>query len=114
LKDELTYPAKPAETKVQEQPKTTTVVIQIDDREDALTQEMWAEYVDRVDFEVVRVADDVMFSGCSRGDAPSREACWVVCIFTIRIEELKEELLLAKEVFGQVSIAVTIGETQFI
>lgn len=91
-----------------------TVTIQIGNSDDKLSQKRWSEYWSEVcgnisDFEI-----DQHFSASSHGYAPWQNHCWVMVIKESDIPSLINRLTDVRKQFEQESIAITIGETQFI
>jgi len=93
-----------------------TVTIQIGNTDDKLTQRRWSEFIVRMDHLVHNVSSKVHFHGGSAFDSTWQNVAWVFEMgtnlaetgaFTGAIEELRKR-------FNQDSVAVTIGETQFV
>lgn len=91
-----------------------TIVIQIGNSDDKLTQQQWSKYVERV-YEKIKIhAREIHFSGGSQFDAPWQNACFIFEIKKLYCAALLVELRTIREDFNQDSIALTQGETSFI
>lgn len=92
-----------------------TIIIQIGNSDDKLTQKEWSAYVKKIERAIIKHASEVHFSGFSVGDAPWQNAAWVFVPdpegFT---KYLPERLREIRTEYRQDSIAWTEGETQFI
>lgn len=91
-----------------------TAVIQIGNSDNKLTQDMWAQFVETVNNLVEISAYQVLFFGGSPNWYPWQNMCWVIDIETDKIIDLKSALTAEKKSFKQNSIAITIGETEYI
>lgn len=91
-----------------------TVIIQIGNSDNKLTQGEWASFVAEVDM----VANDHVlhthFKGGSDWDAPWQNACWVCEMNGDKIEALKEGIGVCRRNYKQDSVAMTFGETEFV
>jgi hypothetical protein len=90
-----------------------SATIQIGNSDDKLTQSEWSEFVSAVQDLIMDLQYNVHFHGCSIGSAPWQNACWVVEL-TNDGRELKRMLARLAFDYQQDSIALTIGEVQFI
>lgn len=93
----------------------TTVVIQIGNSDNKLTQNEWAHFCVYAHSAISENVYQVHFKGGSDYDAPWQNACWV-CEMTAHnsLEKLKGELSVLCEQFRQDSIAITCVETEFV
>jgi hypothetical protein len=91
-----------------------TVIIQIGNTDDKLSQREWASFVDAVRDEIHLNAWEIHFSGFSSSDAPWQNACWVVSMDDDRLFGLKQELCYFAHQYNQESIAWTEGITEFL
>jgi hypothetical protein len=97
------------------QPKAVgleTVVIQIGNSDDKLTQLEWAKFVNDIRYLVGNHANEIHFFGGSSNWENWQNACW---IFTSDVvPELLENIKSIRQNYKQESVAVTIGNTQFV
>lgn len=92
-----------------------TYVIQIGNSDNKLTQNQWAHFVVGVNLAICSHCGHVHFKGGSDWDAPWQNACWVcVPISEEAANLLRSDLALEAARNGQESIALTVGETEFI
>jgi hypothetical protein len=91
--------------------KLRTVVIQIGNSDDKLTQGQWALYV--IEVGGVLKEHEIHFSGGAESSAPWQNYCWVVNIKDDAMDGMFERLQGLRMRYNQDSIAVTIGDTQF-
>ena len=92
----------------------TTVVIQIGNSDDKLSQIEWSAYIHAVNSVIDKYADEIHFTGFSSPTVIWQNACWVVTLNTNVSTNLWAglESLLGK--FNQNNIAWTEGITVFI
>jgi hypothetical protein len=90
-----------------------TVVIQIGNSDDKLSQVEWSQFVRRVS-KLVDEYGEVHFSGHSTPDAPWQNACWVVEVEEDQLGDLTNFLTECRMLFKQDSVAMTCGQTAFI
>jgi len=90
-----------------------TLIIQIGNSDDKLTQKEWADFCNNINFTVLKFGD-VHFTGGSKWDAQWQNACWIFNAYKEDIPDIKSLLKMDRERYRQDSIALTIGETQFI
>lgn len=89
-----------------------TVTIQIGNTDDKLSQAQWSRFVDEVRHWLERRSEQIHFAGCSPGGMPWQNACFVA--------EVDNQMMLRSQLrhfaakYGQESIALTIGRTEFI
>lgn len=94
-----------------------TAVIQIGNSDDKLPQKTWSNFVLDVQSVIQVNMLTTHFSGTSASSAPWQNACWVVEIpnpVDYILRELREELGVLAEKYEQNSIALTIGDTEFV
>lgn len=94
-----------------------TITIQIGNSDNKLTQQEWNSFI----YDVLRCIlgiiieqDQIHFRGGSNPDEPWQNYCWVINLDEERIPELREWLASAADRFKQDSIAMIIGDTEFI
>ena len=114
MSTEETLHVTPEATSSQETVKLTTMVVSIGNSDDKLSQRKWSHFVNDVKYEVYVAAYRVHFYGCSDGGKEWQNACFVFEIDVTRIEAIKAALQKLRIGYLQESIAVTIGETQFV
>lgn len=88
-----------------------TLVVQIGNTDNKLTQQQWAEFC-RLTHSVVSRYGALQFSGGSATDAAWQNYCWVLSARSM--DGLRTELAVLAHQFKQESIALTVGDTQFI
>lgn len=88
-----------------------TVVIQIGNSDDKLKQAEWASYVHEVS--LAFIGTQVHFSGGAECSKPWQNYCWVVNVENDVMAGMFEILQVTRRKYKQDSIAVTIGDTQF-
>jgi len=94
--------------------KAITMVVQIGNSDDKLSQGKWSNYIDYVHDKIKPFANEIHFNGGSSFDAPWQNACFVLEIDYVSISKLRTELTSVKKLFDQDSIAITCGDTEFI
>ena len=88
-----------------------TVVIQIGNSDDRLTQSEWAKFVNDMNHIVENHADEIHFFGGSSNWENRQNACW---IFTSDVvPELLQNIKPIRQNYKWESVAVTRGCTQF-
>lgn len=92
----------------------STCTIQIGNSDDKLTQREWARFVDDTRAEVASLATAVHFTGFSPSDAVWQNACIVAEIDRAVIDGLTKRLAVLATHYRQDSIALTVGETEFV
>lgn len=92
---------------------STTIVIQIGNSDNKLTQCMWSHYVEYMRAAIANIVYRMHFQGGSCFDAPWQNACWVCEVSDEKIYDLKEAVRECRMRFEQESVAVTVGETEF-
>jgi hypothetical protein len=91
-----------------------TVTICIGNSDDKLTQKEWSEFITMMNKMLRQVYAETQFSGFSAPNAPWQNACWVVGIHDHKIEDLKNRIRHIRGMFKQDSVAVVVGETEFV
>ena len=92
-----------------------TYVIQIGNSDNKLTQNQWAHFAAGVHLAVSSHCRQIHFKGGSDWDAPWQNACWVcVPVSEESANLLLNDLVLEAARNQQESIAVTVGETEFV
>ena len=91
---------------------TQTVTILIGNSDDGLTQKEWSEFYRNAE-DIIRDSGSVQFSGPSVGAAPWQNACWVVVLDT-PLDRLRKWLVVLAQRWRQDSIAIVVGETEFV
>lgn len=93
-----------------------TITIQIGNSDDKLTQREWANFVDAVARIIAGYEPHISthFYATSPNDMPWQNACWVIgCPDELHLAVI-ELVKQTRTLFRQDSVAVTIGETQFV
>lgn len=94
---------------------TTTVVIQIGNTDDKLTQSEWSQYVEDMSRVIEMWATTIHFFGGSSTWEPWQNVAWVIECSQRNQLELQNELIpIIRHRFGQDSVAWTKGSTEFI
>lgn len=91
-----------------------TVVIQIGNSDDKLSQFTWSAYCMQIRRMLARVTKEIHFIGGSPFDAAWQNACFVASIERHRKTELVESLAKIRKDYKQDSVAVMFGTTEFI
>lgn len=91
-----------------------TVVVLIGNSDDKLSQKEWSHFYDVVWVYLSNHSIDVHFSGTSIPNRSWQNACFVASVPDEEILPLKTRLSHFKEYFKQNSIAILIGDTEFI
>ncbi len=91
-----------------------TATIQIGNSDDKLLQHQWSHFCDRVGDTVRRYASEIHFRGFAPSDAPWQNAAWVIAIDEDALARLRAELSVDALGFRQDSIALTVGDTEFV
>lgn len=95
-------------------PTTKTIVIQIGNSDDKLSQAEWAQFVEAVAYAVNAYALEVHFNGFSPPQEKWQNAAWVAVCDEAATLELGRELKRTRAHFRQDSVAFTIGDTKMI
>lgn len=93
-----------------------TGIIQIGNSDDKLSQKEWAEFISNIDQVLQNWQVGLHFHGYSLPDKPWQNACWVFEVDNdlMGLDDLKAELAYIARQFRQDSIAVTLGDTEFV
>lgn len=91
-----------------------TITIQIGNSDNKLTQSEWAHYVESTKICIENTVNQVHFFGGAPNWYPWQNVAWVCIIFDECIDDLTKKLIGIRKSFNQDSIAVTIGDTEFI
>ena len=91
---------------------SNTVVIQIGNSDNKLTQQEWAEFIGRIRKAINAYCGHRHFDGGF--DRPWQNACFVAEITPECMEPLLSEIAIVRQRFRQDSVAVVFGETQFV
>ena len=91
-----------------------TVVILIGNSDDKLSQKEWSDFCYRINDLVVFYGKTVQFAGGSPSNKPWQNACYVFEMEEVNIKHVKNELSEMVYIYKQGSIAMIVGETEFI
>jgi len=91
-----------------------TVVVQIGNSDNKLRQADWARFVQRLGGIICEHSATIHFFGGPENWSTSQKVCWVFDGEESRIVSLKIRLAEARKEFLQNSVAVTVGETEFV
>lgn len=91
-----------------------TVVVQLGNSDNKLTQAEWSEFVSYVRDAIGESSINIHFDGGSRYDAPWQNACFVSEVCDEHLAQLKSDLECYRKMYRQDSVAVTIGDTLFV
>jgi len=91
-----------------------TVTVQIGNSDNKLTQKQWSSFIFHVNSDVTKYASSIHFKGGSSYNEPWQNACWVFEMSAEDIPQLKKSLTIIRRVYLQDSVAITVGETEFI
>lgn len=91
-----------------------TVLIQIGNSDDRLTQKLWSEYYSDVERLVDIYTEEVFFKGCALPNSQYQNAAFIVLLEEKDIDAFKKSLQNVRRKYFQNSIAIQIGETEFI
>lgn len=91
-----------------------TVCIQVGNSDDKLTQSEWHRYVVDVDEVIMEYQSQRHFAGGSICSMPWQNYCWVCVVGEERMSEFFLRLSATGTKYDQDSVAVTVGDTQFI
>ena len=90
-----------------------TVTIQIGNTDNKLTQQGWAEFVERtrgyLEYYVEEHLADMHFSASSEGSQPWQNAAFVLAFATERLTRLRSDLSALAATYSQDSIALTVA-----
>lgn len=91
-----------------------TVTVQIGNSDDKLSQKEWSLFVNNIHMNIRNYAAEVHFSGGSHSADEWQNACFVFTCKDENLGRLKEKLAERARVWNQDSIAVTVGDTEFV
>lgn len=91
-----------------------TVVVQVGNSDDKLSQKDWALFCLETYRMVDGLCEQMHFQGGSQPLAAWQNACWVVTMEPFAVEHLRVQLVRLARRFQQDSIAMTVGETEFV
>ena len=91
-----------------------TVVVCIGNSDDKLSQAKWSSFYCCVDYTMGSFAKKRHFTGCSNPTASHQNACWVVEVEESDMPLLKQDLAKLRQEFGQKSVALVAGATEFV
>ena len=94
--------------------ETITVVIQIGNSDNNLTQGEWANFAASMHQTISHCVFRIHFKGGSDWDAPWQNACWVCEVAREAVDKLKREVEACRKNYRQDSASMTFGETVFI
>ncbi len=94
--------------------KMKTVVIQIGNTDDKLSQAAWSSFIVTLNRVVERACYDIHFSGGSKPDAPWQNYCVVALCGEQYLRGLRKILRSLCERYRQDSIALTVGDTKLV
>jgi hypothetical protein len=97
-----------------ENAKLVTVCLQIGNSDNKLTQQEWSGYAWRVDQVVTDFARERHFFGGPATTERWQNACWVFVMEQQRLEAFNRRLVAARVSYNQDSVALLVGDTQFI
>lgn len=90
------------------------IVIQIGNSDDKLTQKEWSQYAGVVASLVEFYAREIHFSGASLPACEYQNACWIMDVWKRERDDIFDDLKKIAEEFKQDSIAVMVGQTEFL
>ena len=88
-----------------------TVIIQIGNTDNKLSQHEWHKFVNAMD--VILLDSNIHFRGFSNPDSLYQNACWVI-EHDDSIDSLCEDITNCRKLYNQDSAAITIGTTRFV
>jgi len=91
-----------------------TYTVCIGNSDDKLTQVAWSDFINKLIAMVDVNAQEIHFSGHSLPNSPYQMYCIVFVMDGIYLDRLKETLSSLCSRFGQDSIALTAGKTEFV
>lgn len=91
-----------------------TIVIQIGNSDDKLTQKQWAEFVDNTLYWIKKFCSNIYFSGGSNNELPWQNYCVVFSVEENKVVWIKDNLIELRKKYNQDSIAWIDGNTQFV
>jgi hypothetical protein len=91
-----------------------SITITIGNSDNKLTQEEWSYFVGEMHSIILTHVKSIHFSGGSNFDRPWQNACWVCETFPDKLSELLGKIIECREGYRQDSVAVIMGNVQFI
>lgn len=91
-----------------------TVIVQIGNSDDKLSQSNWAAFIADTATLITKSAECIYFSGFSAPTASWQNACWVFEMKIDKEAELRSGLCMLCEAYAQDSIALTSSATEFL
>lgn len=95
-------------------PVAKTVVIQIGNSDNKLTQSEWKDFCNYIHEAILVWGGQIHFSAPSVGWADWQNAAWIVVIKDRDAPDLKEDISKIGKKFKQDSVAWTVGDTEFV
>ena len=92
----------------------TTVVIQIGNSDNKLTQSEWSNFVKAMKLTIENVCQRTHFFGGSTTFDPWQNVCWVIEMRDDGLDKLKTDMINIRKFYDQDSIAVVFGNVEFI
>lgn len=92
----------------------TTITVQIGNSDDKLTQKEWSDFVAETGKALITRTGLIHFHSCSHGGAQWQNAAWVATISSSPLGYLRGDLAALAKKFRQDSIALTVGDTEFL
>lgn len=92
----------------------STVVVQLGNSDDKLSQSAWSSFINEVRKIISDFAEHTHFSGGSNWSAPWQNACWVIDLHVDSRTAFLEAMTACRKAYRQDSVAITFGETMFI
>jgi len=91
-----------------------TLIVQIGNSDDKLTQKEWAVYCSEIHSSMNSYCVDIHFNGCSDGSHPWQNMCIVGEVPAGNVGGLKDQLRSIRERWHQDSVAILVGDSEFI
>lgn len=91
-----------------------TVTLLIGNSDDKLSQSAWHDYFKTVNHKVLYFSREIHFSGGSLTVEKWQNYCWVFVMDESRYPVFLSWVKTARIFFNQNSVAITVGETEFI
>jgi hypothetical protein len=93
---------------------TKTVTIQIGNSDNKLPQVAWSSFTQKLHKVASVYGTEIHFFGVSAGDAPWQNCCVVLNVHGRHLDSLRMALKELALAFSQDSIAMTLGDTEFV
>lgn len=91
-----------------------TVSILIGNSDNKLSQSDWSAFCYAVQMQLESCSENIFFSGGSAWNNARQNACWVAAVYHYNLAELKTKLTKVREQYKQESVAIVVGNTEFI